>query len=408
MSLELTHLLSWFIFVTSYGVFAIGRLPGTKVDRAAMAFIGSAAMFAVGALDGKAAIAAIDYETLVLLFAMMILVAVLHREGFFSWVTQQIVVRLEDHHLLPGVIFSAGILSAFLVNDVVCLFMAPLILRVSRETGRNPLPFLLALATASNIGSAATITGNPQNILIGSISHIGYRDFLFHLGPVAVLGLFIDWALISVLCRKQLSERTAPDKSQAESASVDGLLAPMLIAFGIVVAFLVDWNPALVAACGAAVLLLIRSRLIRDVYREVDWSLLVLFVGLFLIIGAAESTGIAATLLNAANHLNLHRLGWFSVAVTLLSNLVSNVPAVMLLKNLVPQFANPHQFWLALAMVSTLAGNLTITGSIANIIVVETVRPRVQIRFRDYLRVGVPTTILTIAVGVAWLSWLAR
>lgn len=407
MSLEPIHL-SWVIFIISYGVFAIGRLPGTKVDRAAMAFIGAAAMFAVGALDGRTAIAAIDYETLVLLFAMMILVAVLHREGFFAWVTQQIVVRLEDHHLLPGVIFAAGILSAFLVNDVVCLFMAPLIVRVSRETGRNPLPFLLALATASNIGSAATITGNPQNILIGSLSHIGYRDFLFHLAPVALLGLFIDWALIAILCRKELSERAAPAKSQAQSASLDGLLVPMLIACGIVIAFLVGWNPALVAACGAAVLLLVRSRLIRDVYREIDWSLLVLFVGLFLIIGAAERTGIAAALLNAANHLNLHRLGWFSVAVTLLSNLVSNVPAVMLLKNLVPQFANPHQFWLALAMVSTLAGNLTITGSIANIIVVETVRPHVQIRFRDYLRVGVPTTILTIAVGVAWLSWLAR
>lgn len=408
MSLELTHLLSWIIFVISYGVFAVGRLPGTHVDRAAIAFIGAAAMFAVGALDGKAAIAAIDYQTLVLLFAMMILVAVLHREGFFAWVTQQIVVRLEDHHLLPGVIFSAGILSAFLVNDVVCLFMAPLIVRVSRETGRHPLPFLLALATASNIGSTATITGNPQNILIGSISHISYRDFLLHLGPVAVLGLFLDWALIAILCRKQLSEKTTPEKNQSPDASLDGLLAPMLIAFGIVVAFLVGRNPALVAACGAAVLLLIRSRLIRDVYREIDWSLLVLFVGLFLIIGAAESTGIAATLLNAANHMNLHRLGWFSVAVPLLSNVVSNVPAVMLLKNLEPQFANPHQFWLALAMVSTLAGNLTITGSIANIIVVETVRPQVQIRFRDYLRVGVPTTILTIAVGVAWLTWLAR
>lgn len=408
MFLDLTHILSWTIFVLSYAVFAIGRLPGTRVNRSSMAFIGAVSMFAVGALDGTTAIASIDYQTIVLLFAMMILVAVLHCEGFFEWVTREIVVRLEDHHLLPGVVFSAGILSAFLVNDVVCLFMAPLILRVSRETGRNPLPFLLALATASNIGSTATITGNPQNILIGSVSHIAYRDFLLHLGPIALIGLFLDWAVIALLCRKQLAEKTATTSSEKQKNSLDGLLLPMLIALGIVVAFLVGWNPALVAAFGAAVLLLVRSRLIHDIYREVDWSLLVLFLGLFLIIGAAERTGIAASLLGAANHMNLHRLGWFSVAVTLLSNLVSNVPAVMLLKGLVPQFHNPHQFWLALAMASTLAGNLTITGSIANIIVVETVRPHVHVRFRDYLVVGVPTTILTIAVGVAWLSWVAR
>src|ERR1039458_1112867 len=206
MSIELTHSLAWIIFLISYGVFAIGRLPGTRVDRAGMAFIGAVAMFAIGALDGRSAIASLDYETLVLLFSMMVLVAVLHLEGFFEGVTRQIVARFEPSHLLPGVIFSSGILSAFLVNDVVCLFMAPLILKVSKQMGRNPVPFLLALATASNIGSTATITGNPQNILIGSVSHLGYRDFLFHLGPIAVIGLFVDWGVLAFLCRKQLAE----------------------------------------------------------------------------------------------------------------------------------------------------------------------------------------------------------
>jgi Na+/H+ antiporter NhaD/arsenite permease-like protein len=408
MSIEALHLVSWIIFLVSYGVFAIGRLPGTRVDRAGMAFIGAVAMFAVGALDARTAIASLDFETLVLLFAMMVLVAVLHLQGFFEWITRQIVVRLEHNHLLPGVIFSAGVLSAFLVNDVVCLFMAPLILRVTRQTGRNPLPFLLALATASNIGSTATITGNPQNILIGSVSHISYRDFLWHLGPIAVIGLFLDWALIAWLCRKQLAETTEVAEESNGKTTLDGLLLPMLITIGIIAAFLAGLNPALVAACGAAILLLTRSRFLREIYREVDWSLLILFIGLFLIIGAAGNTGIAATLLHAAERLNLHNLGIFSVAVTLLSNIVSNVPAVMLLKNLVPQFQNAHQFWLVLAMSSTLAGNLTITGSIANIIVVETVRPHLRIRFKDYLLVGVPTTIVTIAAGLAWLAVFAR
>jgi Na+/H+ antiporter NhaD/arsenite permease-like protein len=408
MSIDLVHALAWIIFLISYGVFAIGHLPGTRVDRAGMAFIGAVAMFAIGALRGQAAIATLDYETLVLLFSMMVLVAVLHLEGFFEWITRQIVARMEPHHLLPGVIFSSGVLSAFLVNDVVCLFMAPLILKVCRQMGRNPLPFLLALATASNIGSTATITGNPQNILIGSVSHIGYRDFLLHLGPVALIGLFLDWAVISFVGRKQLAEQAAAEHGDGSNGALDGLLAPLLIACGIIAGFLVGWNPALVAAVGAAVLMLIRSRLVREIYREVDWSLLVLFIGLFLVIGAAEQVGIADTLLRTAERLNLHNLAIFSLAVTALSNLVSNVPAVMLLKGLVPQFQNAHQFWLALAMASTLAGNLTITGSIANIIVVETVRPSVRISFKDYLVVGVPTTILTIAVGVAWIAFFAR
>jgi Na+/H+ antiporter NhaD/arsenite permease-like protein len=189
---------------------------------------------------------------------------------------------------------------------------------------------------------------------------------------------------------------------------LNGLLAPMAITVGILAAFLAGLHPALVAACGAAALMLIRSRLLRKIYGEVDWSLLILFIGLFLIIGAAQQTGIAGALLHAAERVNLHNLAIFSLAVTVLSNLVSNVPAVMLLKDLVPQFHNGHQFWLALAMVSTLAGNLTITGSIANIIVVEAVRPSVKIRFKDYLVVGVPTTILTIAVGLAWIVLFTR
>lgn len=408
MSYELTATLAWIIFLLSYGVFAIGRLPGTRVDRAGMAFIGAVAMFAVGALDSRSAIASLNYETLVLLASMMVLVAVLHLEGFFEWVTRQIVARLKPSQLLPGVIFSSGLLSAFLVNDVVCLFMAPLILKVTKQMGRHPLPFLLALATASNIGSTATITGNPQNILIGSVSRIGYRDFLFHLGPVAVIGLLINWAVISVLCRKQLAEQVEAENGEAVPAVLDGLLVPLLVTGGIVAGFLAGLNPALVAAAGAAVLVLVRSRWLERIYREIDWSLLVLFVGLFLILGAAEHMGIAATLLHTAERLNLHNLAIFSFAVTVLSNVVSNVPAVMLLKDLVPQFQNAHQFWLALAMASTLAGNLTITGSIANMIVVETVRPSLHIRFKDYLIVGVPTTILSIAVGAAWILLFAR
>ncbi len=408
MTSHATLVATWVLFVVTYAVLAIGRLPGTKVDRATMAFIGAVVAFVVGALDVTHAIAAIDFRTIVMLFSMMVVVAVLHLDGFFEWIAGHVVARLEPRLLLPGVVFTSGILSAFLVNDVVCLFMTPLVLRVVARTGRNPLPFLLALATASNVGSTATITGNPQNILIGSISSIGYRDFLLHLGPVALAGLFVDWAVIALVCRKALAEKREPKDAPARAEDAASPLAAVLVTSAIVVAFLAGAPPALAAAAGAAVLFLARSRKLRSIYAEVDWSLLLLFVSLFLVVGALEQTGIARTLLGAALRLDLHHLGVFSAAVVVLSNVVSNVPAVMLLKDVVPQLGHPHALWLALAMASTLAGNLTITGSIANLIVVERAHKTVRVGFFDYLRVGAPITVVTIALGIAWLSLVDR
>ena len=189
-------MIAWTVFLASYLVFAIGRLPGTKIDRPAMAVIGAMLMFLFGVLSPKPAIESIDFATLVLLFSMMLIVASLHLSGFFEWITALAIEHLSPGQLLPGVIFVSGILSAFLVNDIVCLVMAPLILGLCKRMGLKPVPYLLALATASNIGSTATITGNPQNILIGSISGIPYRTFMAHLGPIATIGLFVDWALL--------------------------------------------------------------------------------------------------------------------------------------------------------------------------------------------------------------------
>lgn len=184
------------------------------------------------------------------------------------------------------------------------------------------------------------------------------------------------------------------------------LTKPAIVVTAVVIGFFLGVPPAMMAALGAAVLLITRTLEPRQLYQEVDWGLLVFFIGLFLIVGGAENVGIIQELLGFAQHWNLQRLGVFTVVVGLLSNVVSNVPAVMLVKSLVPGFADPHTAWLALAMASTLAGNLTITGSVANIIVVETARPDVEIRFRDYLRAGLPVTLATLLVGWAWLAWL--
>src|SRR5579863_5983866 len=187
---------TYVIFLASYLVFSIGKFPGLKVDRPGAAIIGAVAMLAFRIVPAKDALRFIDFPTVVLLFSMMLIVGNLHLVGFFEWNAEMVLRRLKPTYLLPAVIFTCGILSAFFVNDIVCLVMVPFVLTIVRRMRLQPLPYLLAVATASNIGSVATITGNPQNMLIGSFSGISYPDFLFHLAPIAVVGLFLDWAVL--------------------------------------------------------------------------------------------------------------------------------------------------------------------------------------------------------------------
>src|ERR1039457_3613665 len=239
MAQSLSHghmIIAWTIFLASYFVFAVGRLPGTKIDRPAMAVIGAVLMFVFRVLAPAQAIASIDFATLVLLFSMMLIVASLHLAGFFQWVSYLVMEHLSPQHLLPGVIFTSGVLSAFLVNDVVCLVMAPLVLGICKRMKLQPLPYLLGLATASNIGSAATITGNPQNILIGSVSGISYRDFVAHLGPVALIGLFVDWALLHwIHLRNDTTDpRGVPAQTAVQNQAPDTNLAwPLTVTLGV-------------------------------------------------------------------------------------------------------------------------------------------------------------------------------
>jgi len=395
------------IFVGSYLVFAIGKFPGMKIDRPGAAIIGAVLMVAFGIIVPLDALRVIDFSTIVLLFSMMLIVATLHLAGFFEWITHLVVTRLKPRHLLPMVIVTSGVLSAFFVNDIICLVMVPFVLTATRRMGVAPLPYLLAVATASNIGSVATITGNPQNMLIGSFSGITYREFLWRLGPIALVGLLLDWLLIYLLLVRFGARDPSVAQIPKEPTTVDRvrLVKPGLVILLVIAGFFSGAPPALMAAFGAAIMLITRTRDPRLVYEEVDWGLLVFFVGLFIIVGGAEKAGITDHLLGFANHWNLHHPAGFTVVVAVLSNLVSNVPAVMLLKSVVPGFANPHTGWLVLAMASTLAGNLTITGSVANIIVVERAKAVAPISFWEYLQVGLPITVLTLAFGFVWLWW---
>lgn len=398
---------AYVIFLASYLVFAIGKFPGLKIDRPGAAIIGAVAMIAARVVRPVDALHFIDFPTLVLLFSMMLIVGNLHLVGFFEWNAELVLQRLHPSQLLPAVIFTAGILSAFFVNDIVCLVVVPLVLSITKKMGLRPIPYLLAVATASNIGSVATITGNPQNMLIGSFSGISYRQFILHLGPVAIIGLFLDWAVLHWLSVRDLGKMIrAEDGIPLPALDLSRIRKPAVVVTIVVIGFFTGVPPAMMAALGAAALLITRTIEPRKLYKEVDWGLLVFFIGLFLIVGGAENAGIVGKLLEIAEHLNLQHPASFVVTVTALSNIVSNVPAVMLLKSLIPGFADPHTAWLSLAMASTLAGNLTITGSVANIIVVESARPEIEIGFWDYFRVGLPITVATLIVGSMWLAWV--
>ena len=399
-------LAAYAIFAGSYLVFALGKFPWMKIDRPGAAIIGAVLMVAFGIVGGGEALASVDFATIVLLFAMMLIVGSLRLAGFFAWITDWTIERLHPQHLLPTIIFTSGLLSAFLVNDIVCLVMTPFVVHIARVLRRPPLPYVIAVATASNIGSTATITGNPQNMLIGSLSGIPYTTFLLRLAPVAVLGLFINWALIHrIYLRGEIDHvAVAPALAAPELQHERIRKKPVVVLVVVLAGLLAGVPPAMTAAVGAALLLITRTVDPRRLYDEVDWGLLVFFVGLFIIVGGADRAGLTARLLEPVNAWNLHRIPIFVGSTAVLSNIVSNVPAVMLLRTVVPGFPDPRLGWIALAMASTLAGNLTITGSVANIIVVERAAAEgVHVGFREYLRVGAPLTLATLAAGSLWL-----
>jgi Na+/H+ antiporter NhaD/arsenite permease-like protein len=400
-------LLPALIFVFTYAVLAIGNPPGFRIDRTGAALIGAILMVVAGGLPLEEAYRAIDYRTIILLFGMMILIANLRLAGFFRALVRWITLHV-DHpvQLLVAVVFTSGMMSALFVNDTICVVFTPILIEIARARGLPPLPYLLALATASNIGSVATITGNPQNMLIGSLSRLSYTEFAGALGPVALAGLAADAALIWWIFRRDLVPAAVREPERRPRVIHRALVVKGLVVSAFVLAgFLAGYDPALVSASGAAVLLVTRRVNPEKVYRLVDWDLLTLFVGLFVVVRGVEHAGLADRLFVWLQPIGVGSAAGLSVVAAVLSNLISNVPAVMLFASVIPRLPDPGGSWLALAMSSTLAGNLTMLGSIANLIVVEGARDLgVRISFLDYLKVGLPITVVTIVFGIWWLS----
>lgn len=401
------------IFVLTYLLITVQKIPGIKLDRPAGVSIGAILMVLAGILTLDEAYAFIDLDTLAFLLGMMILIAYLGLSGFFGLVASWIVrVSGNTSRMLLLVVFSSGILSALFVNDTICLLFTPIILAATKSIGVNPIPFLIAVATASNIGSAATITGNPQNMFIGIRSEISFLTFLAKMLPVSLIGLFFNYALIRIFYRKEIN-RKATFSDKTDNIKLNKLLLAKSLGVLMLVFSLFTYGIPypFAALLGAALILLIGVIEPKLAFREVNWTLLLFFAGLFVVMGGVEKSGLSEILFEKSSSL-FELDSWkgmlsISTIVLVLSNLVSNVPAVMLFAPHISSFPNPENTWLVLAMASTFAGNFTLVGSVANLIVAEIAKEgSVKMGFWEYFKLGAPLTIITILIGVLWLLYV--
>ena len=401
--MQFAQIITLIVIIGVYAAIAIGSIPGLRMNRASIALVGAALLILVGVLTEDQALHAIDLGTIILLGAMMVVNINLRLSGFFEVITYHVTrVARTPSALLALLIITAGVLSALFLNDTLCLMMTPLVLDITLRLKRQPIPYLIGLATATNVGSVAAITGNPQNIIIGQSSGIPYVTFLIHLAPVALLGLGVCWGVMVLVFRSEFRGKLSMVETPLPAPYYPLLNRTLLLIVGLLAAFLMG-QPIVTATALVAGALLI-SRLHPRKLFDLDWELLAFFTGLFVVTGAVEISGLSGRFFALLAPILQSGIPGFTGATALLSNLVSNVPAVLLMRGEIDNFADPQRMWLVLAMASTLAGNLTLIGSAVNLIVAEIAGRRgVQVDFVTYLRAGIPITLITLGIGVVWL-----
>ncbi len=395
------------IIVLTYAGIALGTWPALRVNRTTLTLVGVGLLLLTEQVNFDKLKGYIDFDTLTLLFSMMVVIACLELSGFFRLAAGALMQATRSPRtLLAAEILIVGVLAALFINDTICLMVTPLVLDMTLALRRNPLPYLIALATAANVGSAATLTGNPQNIIIGIASHIAYLDFLRSLFVPTLLGLGLIWVVLVVLYPQEFRKGHFEKVELHEPRPFRPLLLKSLIVTGLLlIGFLAGVPVALAAFLAACALLFTRMIKPEKILSRVDWSLLVFFAALFVISGVMEDSGITLGLMEGIfRPLIQGSAVGLSLITVVLSNLVSNVPAVLLLKPVVMVLPDPRAGWLTLAAASTFAGNFTLLGSVANLIVVERAsRRNVELKFWEYTRAGLIITVLSLAVGVGWI-----
>jgi Na+/H+ antiporter NhaD/arsenite permease-like protein len=395
------------IFVITYLGIIFTRLPKINIDRPSAAFFGAVAMIIFGVISFEEAVMAIDFNTIALLLGMMILIAVLEIDGFFTFIAEKTITYSKSRfQLLFIIVFVTGISSAFLVNDAVVLLFTPVVIEICRSGKLNPIPYLMAEIMSSNIGSAMTITGNPQNILIGINSGIPYAYFLLHLLPVSIIGMLILVVIIRLFFRNEFKSKEKIQFLEKEfNYDFISMKFSVPIFLGVIVLFffshILNLSIPTIALAGASLVLILGHIKPSKIIKEVDWVLLLFFAGLFIVVHGIEKVGVLdpfiaeTTLTN-----NLAGLSGIHILSLFLSQIVSNVPFTILMLPIMKVISS-KMLWLALASGSTLAGNATIIGAMANLIVIEVAKSNgIEIKFWQFMKVGIVVTLITLVLSV--------
>lgn len=371
--------------------------------------VGAVAMVAFGVLSIDQAYKSLNLDTIVLLLGMMITVAYLQVSGFFDLVSALVLKKANTgKRLLLTIILSSGILSAFFVNDTICVMMTPLVLLLTSRSKANPKPYLIALATSANIGSVSTLVGNPQNMIVGTFSHWSYLKFFFAMLPIAMIGLVIDYFALTFFFKQEMKHQLKPHEVVHEQKIDKPLLYKSLAVMAIViVGFSAGAELAFMSILGAAILILVANKRPDEMFAKINWSLLLFFASLFVVVGGINQVGIVDQahkfLENYFSISTTQQIVGFSFASLILSNIVSNVPYVIIVQHWIGAFTSPMLMWLVLAMSSTFAGNLTIAGSVANMIVLELSKERAHFKFWEFTKASGTIALLTWGVGTAVL-----
>lgn len=397
------------IFLVTYCGIAMGRYPRLAIDRTGMAVLGALAMVLGGSISAAAAMDSIHVPTLLLLYGLMIISAQLRLGGFYTWLAWR-VTRWIDHPawFLLVLMLVSGLLAAVLANDIICLAFTPVLAVALRRRRLNPLPFLLGLAMATNLGSASSMIGNPQSMLIGQLGNLSFRYFLFWCAPPSLLCLAVTFGLLLLIFRErlQLSSDHAGAFREPDWPVFNGWQsAKGLVAAAIAVVLLLGGLPRELSVLTLAGALLLSRRMhTRTMLGLVDWHLITLFCGLFIVVRAFNQTGLPAQGLEwlTACGLPISNPYWLSVSSILLSNVVSNVPATVLIAPHLP--ATQPELWYVLSLATTYAGNLLTIGSMANLIVIEQASQfGIRISFWDYARAGIVVTLANLIILLGWI-----
>jgi Na+/H+ antiporter NhaD/arsenite permease-like protein len=399
-------------FLVTYLLVAGMRLRAIPMDRAAAALVGAVFAVGLGAIAPAEALGAVDLHTIVLLFAVMGMGAFVSADGFFDRAAPALSRWARTPARLLGLlVWGSGIAAAFVTNDAICVLVAPVVVAWIARWRLPRLPFLLALATASNTGSVATLVGNPQNMLCAHLGQLSFRTYAWHLLPVTIASLAANHAVLWFAFRREL-EAPLP----LEPASGERVATPRTwLTFGVVAAtvalYTAGTDLAITSVAGFVTLMLLHRQDPSRLWERIDWSILVFFGALFVAVEAFVKSGIPAL---AFERFPLFSgtgpVAWVRTSFAFLvgSNVLTNVPFILVVREPMAVLPDRTLGWELLAMASTFAGNLTLTGSVANVIVAEKSRSVGGLGFWEHLRVGAPIALVTTAIGTAWLLWLRR